>query len=643
MFIELDEGIEDIGLVGVKGKEKTANFKLPNNIQEWNHKILKKFHEDYDWVVADNVYIRWQSNFDENEGYGVGVLILERDGMNVSVPIVVKNYELQPMDIYFDPKDEELKPFTEINVEKSFFSTDIAEEVGEPATNKSGRNLMKDVFAPRMGKFTFASADPKIVENMDLTEEQIADFNAKLQDKEVLAYAKENEAFRKKANAILSKTPAEDLDSIEKEKLATALISPDDKVGYELSYFEDDELKVKKASYYDAYKWAENKFGIEKKAFDEKIKQVDEGSSAGLYNIEKLSEVDTDDFQRINKSGKVLTMSPAGEEIEGYALPRVLELRTGQPLDEILIMDRERNIITSQKQVIGKRLNSEESIHDIQRKRVERKPYQGDIITFVFHSRQYNDYVALEPAKLLEYQEIAGEGKLYTVFTGFGMTYNILVGTNIRKADFSMNNKRDAIILPEDASYAILKQEQSNVLNKQAQAERVLTKEASKIEVEYFRGTNEFKIDMNGKIKEATPREALLELMNEGVDHSLATELLEKKASAYFAKSEDKQEEKEKQASFNFEPPTDVVKLAAQTKDIKTMDEILSLNFINDKNLNQLYKMLPEFKETVQNLAALSLASRIGEVGIKESTITDAMKSLQVLVEKMEGYQFEGV
>ena len=642
-FIELDyESNEDLGIVGAGPKEKTAGFELPNNVQEWNHKVLKKFHNDYDWIDADGVYIRWRSKFDSDDGFGIGILILEMEGRKASVPIIVKDYELQPMDIYYDNQKEVLKPFTEMNLQKTFFSTDRAEEVGTANTsNHSGRNLMKDVFAPRMGKYTFASADYDLVDHLEVTEEQLADFNSAIKDKEVLAHANKNKNFMKLAKKILSKTPTQD-DKPNKTKISSAIVKENNPKGYEITYLENDDVKIKTASYYDAFNFIKDEFGIAKEAFDRNI-DTDSVTAFSRNNVAAGLEDDPIDYEPITESGVYDVMLPNGQTITGYAIPITLDLREGHKVPDVTILDKNRNILTSKPNIVGLETRGKKSIHDIVRDRINRIPSRGDIVSFVWHSNNHGDYVITEPAKVLDFEELSGQGRLYTLFNGLGQRFKILEMKNLVKADFSRDNKYDAILIPEESALAVLTEEHMNVLNKTSSVKKNILKDAAKIDIDYFKDTNEFKL--SGAIKkEASPKETLLELASKGIDFETAKKALKKEASIYFL-----EESLEKQASpdvgvdFEYEPPKDLLKIASKVKDIKTLDELLSLNFVNKDNLGLLYKKVPEFKETVQQLAALALTARIGNIGVEETTITRAMKALQTLIEKMEGYQFEGV
>lgn len=649
---------DELGYVA-ESKEKVAAFKLPNNAQEWNHQILKQLHEEYDWLDAENFYVRWRSEFDGDEGYGTGVIVLQKDGKTISVPVIVKNFELQPLDMFYDVEQEELKPITKHNVEKAFYGTDITDKLVDKDKNNLSKKVVDNVFAPRLSKYVHASANPEMLDKIDILDEDMADFYARIKEAGVLVTANHNEEFKKVAKALINKETIEsdDIFATGQEKIASLLLSPDEEKGYRMDWIEKGEHHTKVASYYNTYKFLEKKFGMDKTACDKKIKTVDEGRNTAIRRtkVASMMEGEEPEFSRLTSAGMIQAMTPEGDFVEGYGIPVVLQMTDGMPSGMELMVDKDRRIMALENGIVGKPIRKGESIFDITKKNLMDIPRRNEVISFMWRDRRFGDFVALEPGKLLSYQQIKGVGDLYTIFTTFGTIVNVLQMKNVVKSDFSKNNQYDAIIIPEDSARVLKKEEYTPLVEKTSSIKRQLLKEATAVEGNYFRETNEFKLKSNGQIKIASPRETITHLINEGVSHHHASKFLEKTAKQGKSTLYIKYPKLEKKASIkeamsvlmddlkSIRKEFDLVKLASQITEPDTLDKLLSLNFVNNKNLALFYKALPKYKEVVQSLSSLVLAARIGEIGIEESVVVDAMQALQQLVEKMEGYQFEEV
>lgn len=80
----------------------------------------------------------------------------------------------------------------------------------------------------------------------------------------------------------------------------------------------------------------------------------------------------------------------------------------------------------------------------------------------------------------------------------------------------------------------------------------------------------------------------------------------------------------------------DLLKEAAYIRDRKSVDALLSLNFVNPDNLIVFLKNLPQFREVEASLAKLLLMARFGLEAVPESAIENALKNLTVVNEALE-------
>jgi len=80
----------------------------------------------------------------------------------------------------------------------------------------------------------------------------------------------------------------------------------------------------------------------------------------------------------------------------------------------------------------------------------------------------------------------------------------------------------------------------------------------------------------------------------------------------------------------------DLFKEAAYIRDKKSVDALLSLNFVSPDNLIIFLKNLPNFREVEGNLAKLLLMARFGLEAVPEQAIENALKNLNLVNESLE-------
>jgi len=79
---------------------KVANYELPNNVAEWNEEILDQFIEQVNYLPKEFGVDISVKSVDENEGYAKGSIIVSYQGRQINFPIIVKDYQLSPFDVF---------------------------------------------------------------------------------------------------------------------------------------------------------------------------------------------------------------------------------------------------------------------------------------------------------------------------------------------------------------------------------------------------------------------------------------------------------------------------------------------------------------------------------------------------------------
>lgn len=627
---------------------KTANYKLPENSRLWNQEILKYLFEQHEWINADNYFLRWGSAFDGDKGFATGVIVLSRSNDTISIPVIVKDFELEPLDVFF--YDGSFRPLTERTVEQVFTDTDIAEKLIDGGGD--AENLAKDFFPPRWGKYLTASVKPeRICSALFIDEEDRKELAERIKQAAVHFHGNDT-AINYVRSVLRQENPKEEP---ELTKVSSALISSEPVVGFKIDYMENDTHFEKTGSYIVAHNFLKEAFGYDKPEIDALLEKAEKNVVA-VQTREKLAALGQKDMSNmpvvnINEDAKIVTQTKSGQTIEGQVIPRTYNFELRRFTRNKLLVDRERNILAMAEKMVGIRKGQDFNSLFTNRRMIMARP--GLIVSFAWKdsggTMGHSIVAATEPAKIISVEEFKGVGKLYNLISSFGSRHRVMVVKGLNRPVFDRKNEYDAIYLPEK-SVILSATKMVDLVSTPEEFKKVVVDQGEDVSLSKLSSTNEILLRGLGFNKSANATEVTLRLVDKGVPCEKASEAVKLASLLGHTTLYVDRPEVEKQASFDEAPfeelveelrsirnEFDLVKIAAEIKDVDTLDKVLSLNLINKRNLIVFMKMLPEFKQTVRNLAHLLVASRIGEVGVNENAIEDAMNALQSLVEKMEG------
>lgn len=81
--------------------EKTANYKMGKDSTGWKEEIIKNFIDSVGSKVTDNMQFDIEmGTLDDNTGYGVGSIVAWSGNRKINFPIVIKDYEMFPVDVF---------------------------------------------------------------------------------------------------------------------------------------------------------------------------------------------------------------------------------------------------------------------------------------------------------------------------------------------------------------------------------------------------------------------------------------------------------------------------------------------------------------------------------------------------------------
>ncbi len=625
--------------------DKTSGFKLSKNPQKWTREITDYLFKNFDFVQPERFHVKWRDELDDKEGYGLGTMILEKGQMAVAVPLIVRDFEVAPLDIFYTLSDKTIRPLTEKALNKVFFDPTISDEITDKKVEQ--KSPIKDIFPPRMGKHIFASAQ------LEVTPEEIEALKEKLDDKELLAAIHSNEEFMK----VLEKIKPSKKKEASKKRPAAIAVESEPTKGYNIIY-NDNGIKKEAKTYGQAHSFIKETYGVGDDEIRNKLKQVD-GKDMAFF-AEQVGDRPTvalqdkemnGDFKLIEDSQYIVTKTKSGDKITGFVIPNIYDVHTGRITRNKMLIDSNRNIISTAQRIIGKPANADAGLKTIKSRNVIQQPANGSVVSFFWLDDKTNDFAAIEPGKIVSIEEREGEGTIYTLLSNFGSENRIMITSGLSAPNFRRNNKYDAILMPETAGMLVMG-DRKELIHSFDEAREELEKRANAHSVRYREHLDQYRVKEGSTTWEFEPREMSLYLAEKNIpQYKIKTLMKEAKAEGdldFYTFGEPSRIEeyldksiREKIASKIKEKADkyDVVKLAAHIDDENTVDALLSLNFANERNLDLFFSKLPDMKETVHDLAELLLASRIAEIGPSEDALSRAVSALQDVVEEMEKYE----
>ncbi len=108
--------------------EKTAGYKMGKDSTSWKEDIVKNFIDSIGDKFSDNLQFDLEmGNLDDNTGYGVGSVIAWSGPRKINFPIVIKDYEMAPVDVFVSRLNGETVYYhaTEQNITKALSGEEL--------------------------------------------------------------------------------------------------------------------------------------------------------------------------------------------------------------------------------------------------------------------------------------------------------------------------------------------------------------------------------------------------------------------------------------------------------------------------------------------------------------------------------------
>lgn len=668
--------------------------KMPDNPEKWAEVITTYLREQYPDVAKLPVTVEFRKR-DDQTGSSIGALQIssEEASKTIFVPFIIRKFELSPLDIWMEPKSQDVHPLTKDTFKEVFFVQSPAEGLDARPTDASGSyfndpSLWTTNYPPLQGRYSYASGGYQL---LDILSD---------------SFTKEDgEAFRtfiKENPSLLVKFAKAGRQEVIEKLVKKAYVNTSDYAASAMSLIPTTAAKVKKNSTANDYSVLCSVEGI----FDT-AQVVKMDYEKCRHFLSKICGNPVDFLAELDQEGEkmLIVRKPADgvflydateagpEDAKEFAMYRV-KTKTGLQLDGVVVP----NVVNfagkrkSYKLFLAKAAASfQSSISGIKMIGVDDKaPMKhcieprdirvGQMGTFMYVEE--GKAIATEPVTIKAIEDYGGcltvvdlTGKTFKVRRGYGDYFTkeekesgkdtvqgVGVPGMVQKqkkvyldAHGMIEVRKDIFIIPEKMLWIPME----SLRDVSSTNDEWLMKEAaSKMELDplTIRYTGVV-YDINGAglpHMELDRDQTELLLANSGVSIDKIAAVMKKLKTHHRAKVHGTDRLRSK-ASKVSEVGKLIAKIAEVTKALKvnlikeaadmpkddnaTVDALLSLNFLNADNLAKFVAYKPVFDKVLDYLAELTLASRLGVKDIPESAAVSAMNKVMEVVDGLHKMQ----
>ena len=133
--------------------QKEASIKIPRDVSQWEQAIAGALQESHPWLDTPSLAIKLAKK-DPDAGAAIGSIVLDEKFV---IPITIKDFKLDPLDLYFSKTGGDIKPFNQRN----FMSETRGQALGKPVKNDEGASGDMSIWdmtrLPYSGRFAYAS------------------------------------------------------------------------------------------------------------------------------------------------------------------------------------------------------------------------------------------------------------------------------------------------------------------------------------------------------------------------------------------------------------------------------------------------------------------------------------------------------
>lgn len=665
--------------------------KMPDNPEKWAEVCTTYLREQYPDTAKLPITVEFRRR-DDQSGTAMGALQIssEEASKMIFVPFIIRKFELSPLDVWMEPKTQDVHPLTKDTFKEVFFVQSPAEGLDARPTDSSGSyfndpSLWTTNYPPLQGRYSYASAGYPMLD-------VLSDSFTKEDGEAFKQFLKENPDCVVK---LQKHGHAEVLEKLAKK----TYVNSNDYAASAMSLIPTTAVKVKKNESANDYSVLCSVEGL----FDTG-EVVRMNSDACRKFLAKITGSTSDILSDVDQEGEkmLIVRKPAEgvflydaaeagpEEAKEFAMYRV-KTKTGLQLDGVVVP----NVVDfagkkkSYKLFLAKAGSSfQSSIAGIKMVGVDTKaPIKhcleprdirvGQMGTFMYIDD--GKAIATEPITIKAIEEYGNmlsvvdvNGKSFKVRRGYGDYFTKEEREAEMKSQPSMPGmvqkqkrryldahgmievRKDIFVIPEKMIW-IPMESLKDVSS--SPAEWMMKEAASKMEMDplTIRWTGiDYVVDGAGLPKLALDKDRTeLLLANAGVSLEKIAAAMKKAKASGRAKVHgvDRLRSKSEKAS---EVGKLIAKISSVVGSLKknlikeasaipddnaTVDALLSLNFLNADNLAKFVAYKPVFDKVLDYLAELTLASRLGLKDVPEQAAVSAMGKVMEIVDGLHKMQ----
>ena len=144
--------------------------KMPENQERWAEVLTTYLREQYPDVAKLPLTVEFRKR-DEKQGTAIGAMHVssEEAKKEVLVPFVVKKFELSPLDIWMEPKSQDVHPLTKDTFKEVFFVQSPADGLDARPTDSTGTyfndpSLWTTNYPPLQGRYSYGSGGYQLLD-----------------------------------------------------------------------------------------------------------------------------------------------------------------------------------------------------------------------------------------------------------------------------------------------------------------------------------------------------------------------------------------------------------------------------------------------------------------------------------------------
>ena len=138
--------------------------KLPDDPQQWAEVITTRLREKYPEVTRLPLTVEYRKK-DDQSGTAIGSIhvVSPETQKTIYVPIIIRKFELFPLDIWMEAKTQDVHPLTNDTFKEQFFVQSPAESLDQRPQDSAGQyfndpSLWTTNYPPLQGRYSYASA-----------------------------------------------------------------------------------------------------------------------------------------------------------------------------------------------------------------------------------------------------------------------------------------------------------------------------------------------------------------------------------------------------------------------------------------------------------------------------------------------------